>query len=61
MNDFIYTSAPFPSCHASTIVEVTPGRLVAAWFGGTDEGAKDVQIWLSRHDGTTWGKPEVAG
>ena len=25
--------------------------LVAAWFGGTDEGADDVGIWLSRRDG----------
>ena len=29
---------PTPSCHASTIVETAPGELVAAWFGGTDEG-----------------------
>jgi predicted neuraminidase len=32
---FINADAPYPSCHASTIVEVAPGRLVAAWFGGT--------------------------
>lgn len=61
MADFIYTDAPFPSCHASTLAEAAPGRLVAAWFGGTDEGAKDVQIWLSRSDGSGWSKPEVAG
>lgn len=58
---FIYESAPFPSCHASTLVEVSPGKLVAAWFGGTDEGAKDVQVWLSRFNGSMWTKPEVAG
>jgi predicted neuraminidase len=60
MSEFIYDKAPFPSCHASTIVEPEPGRLLAAWFGGTNEGAKDVKIWLSRHDGTGWSAPEMA-
>jgi predicted neuraminidase len=51
---FINDGAPYPECHASTIVEVSPGRLVAAWFGGTREGAPDVSIWVARHDGTRW-------
>jgi predicted neuraminidase len=58
---FIFEKAPFPSCHASTLVEVAPGKLLAAWFGGRDEGAKDVQIWLSRFDGGKWSAPEVVG
>ncbi len=57
----IFEKAPFPSCHASTVVEAEPGRLVAAWFGGQSEGAKDVQIWLSRFDGKTWTPPAVVG
>ena len=58
--DFIYEEAPFPSAHASTIVETADG-LVAAWFGGTAEGDSDVGIWLSRHDGAGWSSPvEVA-
>lgn len=53
---FIYDTAPFPSCHASTIAE-TPGGLVAAWFGGTEEKHKDVEIWVSRKPGNTWTAP----
>ena len=43
---FIYEEAPFPSAHASTIVE-TPAGMAAAWFGGTEEKDPDVGIWFS--------------
>ena len=57
---FIYDEAPFPSCHASTIAE-TPDGLVAAWFGGKDEGDVSVGIWLARRSGEKWTPPvEVA-
>jgi predicted neuraminidase len=55
-SEFIYERAPFPECHASTICEVN-GRLVTAWFGGTREKNNDVEIWVSRHDGTNWSAP----
>lgn len=56
----IFTQAPFPQCHASTLAE-TPSGLVAAWFGGTKEGHPDVGIWLSRHRAGAWSPPvEVA-
>lgn len=59
-SEFVYEQAPFPSAHASTIVE-TDEALVVAWFGGTSEGHADVGIWLSRHDGMGWSEPvEVA-
>jgi predicted neuraminidase len=58
---FPLENAPTPGCHASTIVETRDGSLLAAWFGGTDEGQNDVGIWVSRLDKDTWSKPvEVA-
>jgi predicted neuraminidase len=57
---FIFESAPFASCHASTLVEVEPNRFRAAWFGGRAEGAADVKIWESRFDGRAWSRPAVA-
>lgn len=56
-SEFIVENPPFPSSHASTIVE-TPEGLLAAWFGGTRERATDVSIWLSRNDGSGWSVPE---
>ncbi len=61
LEEFIYTEAPFPSCHASTLVETEPGVILAAWFGGTDEGENDVGIWAARKEKDEWSKPvEVA-
>ncbi|MEZ5319240.1 MAG: exo-alpha-sialidase [Vicinamibacterales bacterium] len=59
--EFIAPAPPTPSAHASTIAETGDG-LVAAWFGGTREGAADVGIWLSRQDRSgAWAAPvEVA-
>lgn len=57
--EFIFEKAAFPSCHASTVVESQPAQFLVAWFGGTDEGAKDVAIWLSRSDAPgRWSEPE---
>jgi len=57
---FVFERAPFRSAHASTIVETREG-LLAAWFGGTEEGHPDVGIWASRNDGAGWSPPvEVA-
>jgi predicted neuraminidase len=54
--EFIFEAAPFASSHASTIVETKRG-LVAAWFGGSREGAADVAIWSARNENGTWSRP----
>jgi predicted neuraminidase len=60
LSEFIYETAPFPECHASTIAE-TPSGLVAAWFGGKKEKNPDVGIWVARHTDGKWTAPvEVA-
>lgn len=59
-SEFIFESAPFPQCHASTIAETKSG-FVAAWFGGTRESHPDVCIWASRLIERKWSAPvEVA-
>ncbi|QDU90429.1 hypothetical protein Pla175_38330 [Pirellulimonas nuda] len=59
-SEFLYEVAPYPSCHASTIVE-SGGGLVAAWFGGTHERHPDVGVWVSRKAKEKWSRPvEVA-
>ncbi|MGI9474691.1 MAG: exo-alpha-sialidase [Rubripirellula sp.] len=55
--EFVFTKAKFPQCHASTICETSRG-LVVAWFGGTREKDKDVGIWVSYHDGNQWTGPK---
>lgn len=53
---FIFSDAPFESCHAATIEDLGDGELLTAWFGGKQEGSKDVCIWMARYkDG--WTKP----
>ena len=56
-SEFIYESAPFPSCHAATIVQTRSGKILAAWFGGTAESNPDVCIYLSELKGDKWTTP----
>lgn len=53
--------AGYPSCHASTLVELPDGELLAAWFAGSAEGAKDVAELGARlaPDSSAWSKPQV--
>jgi predicted neuraminidase len=60
-SEFIYETAPFPECHASTLAETSGRTLLAAWFGGTEEGNADVGIWTAERTAAGWSKPvEVA-
>ncbi len=53
LEEFVFTNAPFPSCHAATIAEVN-GELVCAFFGGTAERNPDVGIWISHTFSGKW-------
>ncbi len=55
-DEFIFNDAPFPESHAATIAE-TPAGLIAAWFGGTKEGNKDVCIYTSSLVNNSWTLP----
>jgi alpha-L-rhamnosidase len=55
-DEFIFDRASFPESHAATIAE-TPEGLIAAWFGGTKEGYKDVCIWTSHYKNGKWTEP----
>lgn len=50
----INESAAYPECHASTIVETSPGKFAAAWFGGTKERNPDVCIYVARFENGNW-------
>jgi predicted neuraminidase len=57
--EFIFEpgSTSFPESHASSIVALKNGELMAAWFGGTKERAPDVAIWGSRRVNGKWTAP----
>lgn len=40
----------FAQCHASTLVSISGGRLLVAWFGGTREAHPDVGIWAAERN-----------
>ena len=42
---------PFASCHASTVLPLSGGRVLVAWFGGSYESHGDVAVWLSCRSG----------
>lgn len=43
--------------HASTLVELRDGGVLAAWFAGTKEGAPDVAIYGARLTAGVWSPP----
>ncbi len=57
VEQFLYDTATFPSCHSGTLAE-TPQGLVAAFFGGTHERHPDVCIYVCRLVDGEWTAPE---
>lgn len=47
------------SAHAATLAELPDGRLAAAWFAGSREGAADVAIWFSVREADGWSPPRA--
>ncbi len=56
--EFIYPDGVIPSCHASTVLVLENGDVLAAWFGGKEEGDNSVEIWLARRHNGTWSNPQ---
>ena len=51
-------SQPTPACHATTLVNLPGGEILAAWFGGRYESAEDVAIYVARRKkDNTWTEP----
>ncbi len=45
------------SAHAASLAELPDGRIAAAWFAGSKEGAADVAVWFSLQGKSGWSKP----
>ncbi len=58
-SEMILHEPPFRQCHASTLTELGDGSLLAAFFGGSAEGANDVKIWGARQVNGRWSDPFV--
>jgi hypothetical protein len=46
VEDVLPDPPPTQSSHASSLVTLRDGTVLAAWFGGTKEGHPDVGIWV---------------
>ena len=47
-----------PSAHAAALAELADGRIAAAWFAGTREGAADVAVWFATLGSDGWSAPQ---
>ena len=55
--EMIFTEKPTSSCHASTVLPLDNGNVVAAWFAGSSEKADDVNILTSVRTSKGWSSP----
>lgn len=56
-SETIFKTPVTNNSHAATIVELAPNKVMAAWFGGSYEGAKDVGIYTASYNGKFWSTP----
>ncbi len=58
---FVEPEGGQPSVHAGTLTQLQDKTILAAWFGGTREGASDVKIYMARlrPDEHVWSVPVV--
>ena len=58
VKEFIFDNdVPFLQCHASTVLPLEDGKVLAAWFAGTKESHPDVKIYCAIRDNGKWSKP----
>ncbi|MFU0833216.1 MAG: Sialidase A [Oscillospiraceae bacterium] len=55
--EFIFPELSSGMCHASTVLPLDDGSVLAAWFGGSHEGNEDTAIWLSARRNGHWEEP----
>ena len=48
---------PALSAHSASLADLGGGRVAAAWFSGSREGAADVNIVFAAFDGKAWSEP----
>ena len=54
INEFVCKKLPTGNCHASTVLPLENGEVLASWFGGEKEGKDDVDIWVARRTADGW-------
>ncbi len=56
--EFVYEKIDnVPSCHASTVLPLSDGRVMCAWFAGEHEKNDNVRIWFSVRENGKWSEP----
>jgi predicted neuraminidase len=57
--EFLPGIATAPAVHSGTLIALPDGRLLAAWFGGSREGAADVAIYGAEQIAKRWSVARV--
>lgn len=57
VHEFVFTDALTPECHASTLLQLRDGGILAAWFAGSKESHDDVTIYAAARRNGRWSVP----